>query len=328
MDIDEQLRKTIADLVVPGKGVLAADESLPTIEKRLRAIAVASTADSRRAYRALLLGTPGLGQYISGVILFEETLDQRSDDGTPLPDLLTRAGVVPGIKVDKGTVKLPASDDKISEGLDGLAQRLAGYKKSGARFAKWRATYSIDAARPSWRAIEANAVVLARYASICQAEGVVPIVEPEVLMDGDHSLERCAEVTEAVQRAVFAALYRYGVRLEYMLLKPNMILPGEDHPKATSEAIGAATIAVLRRTVPAAVPSINFLSGGQTPDEATENLRAVNAAGRGCPWLLSFSYGRALQQPVLDAWRGNASAVPAAQAALLQLAKRNAAAMR
>jgi len=329
MHIDEQLAKTVADLVVPGKGILAADESLPTIEKRLRAIDVPSTAESRRAYRHLLVGTAGLGQYISGVILFEETLDQRGDDGTLLPDLLTRAGVVPGIKVDKGTVKLPASgDDKITEGLDGLAQRLAGYKKRGARFAKWRATYSIDAARPSWRAIEANAVVLARYASICQAEGVVPIVEPEVLMDGDHSLERCAEVTEAVQRAVFAALYHYGVRLEYMLLKPNMVLPGTGHPKAASDAIGAATIAVLRRTVPAAVPSINFLSGGQTPDEATENLRAVNAAGRGQPWLLSFSYGRALQQPVLDAWRGNVSAVPAAQAALLQLAKRNAGVMR
>jgi fructose-bisphosphate aldolase, class I len=325
MRIDEQLEQTIAAMVVSGKGILAADESQPTIEKRLRAISVASTEENRRAYRQLLVSTPGLGRYISGVILFEETLSQRSDDGVPLPELLARAGVVPGIKVDKGTVKLAASgDDKITEGLDGLAQRLTAYKQSGARFAKWRDTYAIDAVRPSWRAIEANAVVLARYASICQAEGVVPIVEPEVLMDGDHSLERCAQVTEAVQHAVFEALYRYGVRLEYMLLKPNMVLPGSGHPKATSEAIGAATIAVLRRTVPAAVPSINFLSGGQTPDEATANLRAVRAAGRGCPWLLSFSYGRALQQPVLEAWRGTASAVPKAQEALLQLAKRNA----
>jgi fructose-bisphosphate aldolase class I len=230
---------------------------------------------------------------------------------------------VPGIKVDKGTVRLPASADKVSEGVDGLAARLEKYVEAGARFAKFRSTFAVDTGRPSRLAMEANAVVQARYAAICQDAGVVPIVEPEVLMDGAHSLERCAEVTEAVQHAVFDALYRYGVVFEHMVLKPNMVIPGKDAAKTTSAAIAAATLAVLERTVPAAVPSVNFLSGGQTPEEATENLRAINAAAGNAPWLLSFSYGRALQQPVLEAWRGLAANVAQAQTALLERARAN-----
>jgi fructose-bisphosphate aldolase, class I len=323
MDNAQRLSQTIAEMVVPGKGILAADESLPTIEKRLAAIKLPSTEENRRAYRSLLFGTAGLGDYICGTILFEETLTQRDAAGELLPKVLARAGIVPGIKVDKGMVRLPASPDKVSEGVDGLAARLVQYVQSGARFAKFRVTFNIDAMRPSRRAIEANAVVLARYAAICQDAAVVPIVEPEVLMDGDHTLARCAEVTEAVQHAVFDALYRYGVVLEHMLLKPNMVIDGKDAPKSSSAEIAAATLAVLRRTVPAAVPSVNFLSGGQTPDEATANLRAINEAADNEPWLLSFSYGRALQQPVLDAWRGDAGNVARAQAVLLQLARRN-----
>jgi fructose-bisphosphate aldolase class I len=328
MDNAQRMAETIAGLVVPGKGILAADESLPTIEKRLAAIKLPSTEENRRAYRALLFTTPGLGDHICGVILFEETLSQRDGAGELLPNVLARAGMVPGIKVDKGTVRLPASPDKVSEGVDGLAARLAQYIASGARFAKFRTTFTVDAARPSWRAIEANAVVLARYAAICQDAAVVPIVEPEVLMDGAHSLARCAEVTETVQHAVFAALVRYGVVLEHMLLKPNMVIAGKDAAQSSSAEIAAATLTVLRRTVPAAVPSVNFLSGGQTPEQATANLRAINEAAEGAPWLLSFSYGRALQQPVLDAWRGDAANVVRAQAELLRLARRNGESVR
>jgi fructose-bisphosphate aldolase class I len=337
MDTAQRMSRTIDQLVMPGRGILAADESLPTIAKRFAAIEVPSTEENRRAYRSLLCGTPGLGDYISGVILFEETLTQRNGDGEALPKVLERAGIVPGIKVDKGTVRLPASADwksgdadwksgeadKVSEGVDGLAARLEKYVEAGARFAKFRSTFVVDATRPSRRAMEANAVVQARYAAICQDAGVVPIVEPEVLMDGAHSLERCAEVTEAVQHAVFDALYRYGVVFEHMVLKPNMVIPGKDAAKATSADIAAATLAVLKRTVPAAVPSVNFLSCGQTAEEATENLRAINAAAGNAPWLLSFSYGRALQQPVLQAWRGLADNVRQAQAALLERARAN-----
>jgi len=319
----QRMAQTIEQLVAPGRGILAADESLPTIEKRFAAIKVPSTEENRRAYRSLLCDTAGLGDYISGVILFEETLTQRNGEGDALPRVLERAGIVPGIKVDKGTVRLPRSADKVSEGVDGLAARLEQYIEAGARFAKFRSTFAVDATRPSRRAMEANAVVQARYAAICQDAGVVPIVEPEVLMDGGHSLERCAEVTEAVQHAVFDALYRYGVVFEHMVLKPNMVVPGKDAAKASSAAIAAATLTVLKRTVPAAVASVNFLSGGQTPEEATENLRAINAAAGNAPWLLSFSYGRALQQPVLEAWRGLAANVAQAQTALLERARAN-----
>lgn len=328
MSIKIELQATIADLVVKGKGILAADESHPTIAKRFKAINVESTEESRRNYRSSLLTTPGLGEFISGVILFEETLGQTTDSGKPLPQVAAERGIVPGIKVDKGTRVLEnASGDLITQGLDGLAERLAGYKEQGARFAKWREVYAISALNPTRLGIEANAEVLARYAAICQSQGIVPIVEPEVLLDGDHTIERCLEVTEVVQHAVFHALHRHGVELEYMLLKPSMIVPGKDaQRKANPEEIAEKTLAQLRRSVPAAMPGINFLSGGQTPEEATANLNAMNAMAGNAPWQLSFSYGRALQQPVLQAWQGKPENIKAAQDALYKRARLNGAA--
>ena len=321
------LQATVEAIVQTGKGILAADESGPTIAKRFKTIGVESTEENRRAYRTLLLSTPGLGQYVSGVILYEETLTQRSDDGEPLPQLAARQGIVPGIKVDAGKIPLAlAPGDEITQGLDGLAERLEGYKKHGARFAKWRAVYNVSDTLPGRAAIEANAEALARYAAICQEHGVVPIVEPEVLIDGDHTLTRCAEVTQAVLREVFRALARHRVALEHMFLKPSMVVPGKTHARqATSEEVAAQTIGVLRRTVPAAVPSINFLSGGQSPVEATANLDALNRLGAQ-PWLLGFSYGRALQDPALQAWQGHPDNARKAQEALLKRARLNAAA--
>jgi len=330
MTIADELQATIEQMVQPGKGILAADESHPTIAKRFAPIGVESTEENRRAYRALLFTAPGIEDYISGVILFEETLGQRSADGTPLPEVLARRGIVPGIKVDKGKGPLALSPgDLITYGLDGLAERLQNYKSQGARFAKWREVYAISERNPTPLGISANAEMLARYAAVCQEQGIVPIVEPEVLIDGDHSLVRCAEVTEAVQKEIFHALHRHHVVLEHMILKPNMVLPGKDHPvRASAEEIAAATLRVFRRTVPAAVPSINFLSGGLGPEEATANLNAMNAGFPNAPWLLSFSYGRALQQPVLQAWQGKAENVIAAQQALLKRARLNGAAQR
>ncbi|MFZ5842326.1 MAG: class I fructose-bisphosphate aldolase [Pseudomonadota bacterium] len=315
MGTELQLLTTINDLVKPGKGILAADESLPTIGKRFQALGIPSTEQSRREYRTLLLTTPGVGQFLSGVILFEETLDQRTRDGVSLPELASRHGIVPGIKVDKGTVPLPNTDgDLITQGLDGLADRLREYQERGARFAKWREVYKIGPANPTPLGISANAEVLARYAAICQSVGMVPIVEPEVLIDGEHSMVRCAEVTEQVLQAVFDALHRHRVLLEAMLLKPNMILPGKANPHhAQPELVATETMQVLRRTVPAAVPSINFLSGGQTPAQATANLHALNAMYPNAPWALSFSYARALQEPVMAAWRGKAEQHDVAQ---------------
>ena len=323
-----ELHLTIRDLVKPGKGILAADESAPTIEKRFRAVGVESTEAKRLAYRSLLLMAPGLGQFLSGVILFEETLGQKAADGTPMATVVQRQGIVPGIKVDKGTTALAgAPGDLVTQGLDGLADRLKAYKEQGARFAKWREVYPITERNPTALGIGANAETLARYAALCQEQGLVPIVEPEVLLDGDHSLQRCAQVTEAVLHAVFHALHRHQVILEAMLLKPSMVLPGKDCPnKATPDEVAIQTLAVLRRTVPAAVPSINFLSGGQTALEATANLNAINVQAPGAPWRLSFSYARALQQPVLDAWRGKAENATTACNALLLRAKLNAAA--
>lgn len=328
MSIKTELQSTIADLVTKGKGILAADESHPTMAKRFKAINVESTEESRRAYRALLLTTPGLGEFISGVILFEETLEQKTDDGKLLPQVAAEQGIVPGIKVDKGTLPLAnAAGDLITQGLDGLADRLAGYKEHGARFAKWREIYFISTLNPTPLGIAANAEVLARYAAICQSLGIVPIVEPEVLLDGDHTIERCLEVTEAVQHAVFDALHRHRVELEYIVLKPSMVVPGKDaQSKASPEEIAEKTLAQLRRSVPAAMPGINFLSGGQTPEEATVNLNAMNAIAGNAPWQLSFSYGRALQQPVLQAWQGKPENIKAAQNALYKRAKLNGAA--
>jgi len=321
------LQATIDALVRKGKGILAADESGPTIAKRFKAIGVESTEENRRLYRALILNAPGLSDFISGVILYEETLAQRADDGTPLPQLAARSGIVPGIKVDAGKIALAlAPGDEITQGLDGLAKRLDGYKQQGARFAKWRAVYNVTDTLPSGLAVKANAQALARYAAICQEQGVVPIVEPEVLIDGGHSMARCAEVTENVLHEVFNALHRHRVALELMLLKPSMVVPGKEHPRqATPAEVAEQTIRVLRRTVPAAVPSINFLSGGQTPAEATANLDALNRTGPQ-PWQLSFSYGRALQEPALAAWAGRAANVGQSQQALLERARLNGAA--
>lgn len=330
MGISTELEQTIRDMVQPGKGILAADESAPTIQKRFTAVGVESTEENRRSYRSLLFATPSLGEFISGVILFEETLLQRHDDGTPLPELLARQGIVPGIKVDKGLTPLAnAPGDKVTQGLDGLAERLQQYRTQGARFAKWREVYAITDRNPTPLGLEVNADMLARYAAVCQQEGLVPIVEPEVLIDGDHGIERAAEVIESVLHSVFDALHRHHVVLEGMLLKPSMVTPGKGHPeKADPEVVAAATVRVFRRVVPAAVPGINFLSGGQTPAEATANLNAMNAMFPDAPWELSFSYGRALQEPVLAAWRGSAANAAAAQTALYNRARLNGAARR
>lgn len=323
-----ELEATINDMVQKGRGILAADESAPTIAKRFHAIDVESTEESRRLWRSALLTTAGLGDYISGTILFEETLDQKTDDGITIAEAAWAQKIVPGIKVDKGKIPLALSDgDLITQGLDGLGERLSTYREQGARFAKWREVYAIESHVPTRHGIEANAEMLARYAAVCQSEGIVPIVEPEVLMDGDHDIERHAEVTEAVQRAVFQALSRHKVVLELMILKPNMVLPGKDYGRADPYEVAQATLKVLRRTVPIAMPSINFLSGGQGPEEATMNLNAINQQAPNGPWQLSISYGRALQQPALQAWMGKVENIPAAQHALLKRARLNSLAM-
>ncbi|MBD3646345.1 MAG: fructose-bisphosphate aldolase class I [Pseudomonadales bacterium] len=324
MTTEQELQATVDELASEGRGILAADESNPTMGKRLQSIDVENTEQNRRDYRETILATPGLGEFISGVILYEETLGQKAAGGTPLAEVAASQGIVPGIKVDKGKGPLTGSPgDEITHGLDGLGDRLAGYKVQGARFAKWRCVYNISATNPRRLAIEANAWVLARYAAICQEYGIVPIVEPEVLMDGGHSIERCAEVTEAVQQEVFHALHRHGVVLEHIVLKPNMVVSGKDHShQAGPEEVAEQTLRILRRTVPAAVPTNNFLSGGQTPEEATANLNAINALP-GRPWVLSFSYGRALQEPALKAWLGKAANVDAAQKAMYERSRLN-----
>ena len=328
MDTTTELEHTINDMVQAGKGILAADESAPTIAKRFAAIGVESTEENRRSYRSMLFTTPGIAEFVSGVILFEETLTQQADDGTALPLVLSQQGVVPGIKVDKGLVPLAnAPGDKITQGLDGLAGRLQHYKSLGARFAKWREVYPISDRNPTPLGIDANAEMLARYAAICQTEGLVPIVEPEVLIDGDHSMARSSEVIETVLHAVFQALQRHRVMPECIVLKPSMVTPGKQHPSpATPEEVATATLRVFRRAVPAAVPGINFLSGGQTPQEATANLNAMNALFPDSPWELSFSYGRALQEPALQAWQGSAQNSTATQQALYKRARLNGAA--
>lgn len=325
MNPHDELQSTMEKLLQPGKGILAADESLATIAKRFQALGITNTEATRGAYRSLLFTAPGIEEFISGAILFEETLAQRAVDGTPLPEALDTRGIVPGIKVDLGTIALAnAPGDLITRGLDGLPARLQGYRTQRARFAKWRAVFGISDRNPTPLGIHANADALAGYAAICQMEGIVPIVEPEVLMDGDHDIERCAEVTEAVLHAVFHALQRHKVILECMLLKPNMVLPGKGRaPKITPEQIAAATIKVLRRAVPAAVPGIVFLSGGQSPEAATANLNAMNVLFPNVPWQLSFSYGRALQDPALHIWAGRTENVPAAQQALVHRAEMN-----
>ncbi len=314
-------------LVSPGKGILAADESAPTIEKRFKGIGVASTEDNRRDYRELLFRTTGLGQFISGVILFDETIRQFAADITPLPELLQRQGIIPGIKVDKGTSALAMyPGDKITEGLDGLRERLAEYSRLGAQFSKWRAVITIGDGIPSPYCLEANAHALARFAALSQEAGLVPIVEPEVLMDGSHTIERCEEVSAAALAAVFCALTDHRVQFESMLLKPNMVVSGKDCPhQAGPLEVAEATLRCLKRFVPAAVPGIVFLSGGMSDVDATKNLNAMNQLGD-VPWGLSFSFGRALQTPALKAWAGKAENTAAAQQTLLHRARCNQAA--
>ena len=314
-------------LVAPGKGILAADESMGTIGKRFAKLQIPSTEDNRRAYRNLLFTTPGVEAYVSGVILFDETIRQTALDGTPFARLLLGKGIVPGIKVDTGAKDLAGfPGEKVTEGLDGLRERLVEYYQLGARFAKWRAVITIGAGIPSAACIAANAHALARYAALCQEAGLVPIVEPEVLMDGDHDIARCESVTTVTLVALYQALHENRVALEGTLLKPNMVLSGKDCPRQAGVLeVAAATVRTLRATVPAAVPGIVFLSGGQTAVVATEHLNAMNQMGP-FPWELSFSYGRALQDPPLTTWKGLAANVPAAQKAFYHRSKLNSAA--
>ena len=312
----ENLETIARKLVAPGKGILAADESSGTIEKRLKSINVPSTEENRRMYREILFTTAGAGEFISGVILFDETIRQKSRDGRGFVEVLEQQGIVPGIKVDKGAKAMANfPGEKITEGLDGLRERLAEYRQLGARFAKWRAVIAIGNGIPTRTCIDANAEALARYAALCQEGDLVPIVEPEVLMDGDHTIERYFEVTEQTLRSVFDSLAEHRILLEGMLLKPNMVLSGKDCPQQASvQEVAEATVRCLKHVVPAAVPGIVFLSGGQTDQQATEHLNAMNQLPD-LPWQLSFSYGRALQAPVLKAWKGEATNVAAAQQA-------------
>ena len=316
-------------LVAPGKGILAADESTGTIEKRFAAVGVDSTAENRRTYRNLLFTTPGVEAHLGGVILFDETLCQAADDGTPFAALLGQRGMVPGIKVDRGAKELAgAPGEKVTEGLDGLRERLAEYRELGARFTKWRAVIAIATDLPSDYAIRVNAHALARFAALSQEAGLVPIVEPEVLMEGEHTIERSFEATSRTLQAVFAELVAQRVRLEATLLKPNMVLPGYDCKEQVShEKIAATTIQALRRHVPAAVPGVVFLSGGQRDDDATANLDALNRVGDQ-PWQLSFSYGRALQAAALKAWAGDEANVPTARTVFAERAAAIGAARR
>ena len=323
----ERLEDIAAAMVASGKGILAADESSGTIKKRFDAIGVESTADSRRDYRELLFRTTdAMKNYISGVILYDETIRQKAADGTPLVDLIKATGAIPGIKVDAGAKPLAGfPGDTITEGLDGLRERLAEYYKLGARFAKWRAVIDIDTTKgvPSATSIGSNMHALARYAALCQEAGIVPIVEPEVLMDGAHDIDTCYEVTKAGLVKLYGELYAARVKLEGTVLKPNMVIPGKKSGKtASAEEIAEKTLRLFRETVPVAVPGIAFLSGGQSDEEATANLNAMNAAGAQ-PWKLTFSYGRALQAAPQKAWSGKAENVAAAQAAFAHRAHMN-----
>jgi fructose-bisphosphate aldolase class I len=318
-------------MVAEDKGLLAIDESNPTCNKRFARLGIPQTEEARRAYRELILTTPGLGECISGVILYDETIRQQKKDGTPFIKVITDAGIIPGIKVDTGAKDMAGHpEEKITEGLDGLRDRLAEYFQMGARFAKWRAVINIADGIPSRGCIEANAQALARYAALCQEAGMVPIVEPEVLMDGDHTLERCYEVTEEVLQTVFSQLYIQRVILEGMILKPNMVLPGLTCPRQeTVDEVADATVTCLLRVVPAAVPGIAFLSGGQSGELAAARLNAMNVRFKSrLPWALAFSFARAIQQPALEIWKGEAANVLSAQQALVHRAKCNRAARR
>ena len=323
------MQSTVAALLASGKGILAADESIPTIEKRFKACDIPSSEENRRAYRELLFKTAGLSEFISGIILFDETMRQQTSDSIPMRELLTKQGIIPGIKVDKGTIALANfSGEKITQGLDGLRDRLIEYREFGARFTKWRAVISIDGHIPTRTCIEANANALALFASLSQEAGLVPIVEPEVLMNGDHTIARCEEVTTKTLKIVFDALFGHRVALEQMLLKPGMVLSGEGCPEqAGVEVVAEMTRRCLLRTVPAAVPGIVFLSGGQTDEITTQRLSAI-CRGGGAPWKFSFSFGRALQAPALKIWKGLPNNVAASQTALHHRAKCNSLAVR
>ncbi|KAI9110829.1 hypothetical protein K1719_018267 [Acacia pycnantha] len=320
----DELIANAAYIGTPGKGILAADESTGTIGKRLASINVENVESNRRALRELLFTTPGALQYISGVILFEETLYQKTAAGKPFVEVLKEGGVLPGIKVDKGTVELAGTNgETTTQGLDGLAQHCQKYYEAGARFAKWRAVLKIGPTEPSELAIHENAYGLARYAAICQENGLVPIVEPEILVDGTHDINKCAAVTERVLAACYKALNDHHVLLEGTLLKPNMVTPGSEAPKVSPEVIAEHTVRALQRTVPAAVPAVVFLSGGQSEEQATLNLNAMNKFKGKKPWSLSFSFGRALQQSTLKAWSGKEENVKKAQGAFLTRCKAN-----
>jgi fructose-bisphosphate aldolase, class I len=318
------LSKTAAAMVARGRGVLAADESSGTCEKRFKSVGVECTEESRRTYRGLLFTTPGVEQYISGVILFDETLRQKTSEGVLFPDYLAGKGILPGIKVDKGAMDLAlCPGEKVTEGLDGLRPRLADYFKAGARFAKWRAVITIGEAIPSHTCLYANAHALARYAALCQEASIVPMIEPEVLLDGSHTVERCEEVTEAALRATYAAMAAHNVSLEHLILKTSMVVSGKECPRqANVDEVAERTLRVLKRTVPAAQPGIVFLSGGQSDEAATAHLNAM-AGTKGLPWPLTFSYSRALQNPALKSWRGRASNAAAAQKAFHHRAHMN-----
>lgn len=324
MDLD-QLVKVANAMVAPGKGILAADESSGTIKKRFDAIGVENTEPNRRDYRELLFrSTEAMQSHISGVILFDETIRQNAKDGTPLVKLIEQAGSIPGIKVDAGAKPLPGfPGETITEGLDGLRERLAEYYQLGARFAKWRAVIDIGAGIPTWTAVRANAHALARYAALCQEANIVPIVEPEVLMDGAHDIDRCYEVTAWVLSTVYKELYEARIFLEGTVLKPNMVVPGKKCPnQASVQEVAEKTISVLKRTVPSAVPGIAYLSGGQSDEQATAHLDAMNRIG-GFPWKMTFSYGRALQAAPQKAWSGQSENVVAAQKAFSHRARMN-----
>lgn len=318
------LSKTAAAMVAKGKGILAADESAGTCETRFKSIGVDCTEESRRAYRGLLFATPGVEQFVSGVILFDETIRQTTNDGVPFSEYLAKKGIIPGIKVDKGAKNLAlCPGEKVTEGLDGLRERLAEYFKLGARFAKWRAVITIGAGIPTHSCLYANAHALARYAALCQEASIVPIIEPEVLLDGEHSVERCEEVTQATLAATYAALAAHQVSFEHTILKASMVVSGKNCSRqAGVDEVAERTLRVLKRTVPAAQPGVVFLSGGQTDLSATAHLNAM-AATKGLPWPLTFSYSRALQNPPLKAWKGQAANVAAAQKAFYHRAHMN-----
>lgn len=322
--MSDQLKQTIKDMIVVGKGILAADESVKTATKRLASINVESTEETRRQYRNLILTAPGIEKYICGVIFFEETLKQKTDSGVLFPEHLAKVGVVPGIKVDQGLGDFNGTAEQYTKGLDGLGDRLEEYKKSGCRFTKWRAVYPISENTPTDIIIKKNAEDLAKYAKVCQEHGFVPIVEPEVLIDGTHPIDRCQEVTEKVLTAVFGALKKENVAIDLTILKPSMVISGKQaENRAGVEEVAKRTVETLKKIVPSELPSINFLSGGQTPEEATAHLNRMHTLNEQLPWYLGFSYARALQGPALKAWQGKQENLQAGQEAFLKRAKLN-----